>query len=96
MAKLRYVFASGSHCEALALVHSQRSYVMNHHGHRPPGREETGGMVGSVTTRAEALELCHRHQPELLITTDQLEAIKDVVRKGEESDCHVFLVDGYA
>ena len=73
MAKLRYVFASGSHCEALALVHSQRSYVMNHHGHRPPGREETGGMVGSVTTRAEALELCRRHQPELLITTDQLE-----------------------
>ena len=65
MAKLRYVFASGSHCEALALVHSQRSYVMNHHGHRPPGREETGGMVGSVTTRAEALALCRRHQPEL-------------------------------
>ena len=30
------------------------------------------------------------------LTTDQLEAIKDVVRKGEESDCHVFLVDGYA
>ena len=73
MAKLRYVFATGSHCEALAVVHSQRSYVMNHHGHRPPGREETGGMIGAVTTRAEALALCSRHQPELLITTDQLE-----------------------
>ena len=73
MARLRYVFASGSHCEALAVVHSQRSYVMNHYGHRPAGREETGGMIGAVTTRAEALELCARHQPELLITTDQLE-----------------------
>jgi NarL family two-component system response regulator LiaR len=73
MAKLRWVFASGSHLEALAVVHSQRSYVMNHHGHRPPGRDETGGMIGSVTTREEALELCARHQPELLVTSDQLE-----------------------
>ena len=30
------------------------------------------------------------------LTKDQLEAIKDVIRKGEESDGHVFLVDGYA
>ena len=73
MARLRYVFASGSHCEALAVVHSQRSYVMNHYGQRPPGREETGGMIGAVTTGAEALELCALHRPELLITTDQLE-----------------------
>ena len=73
MARLRYVFASGSHCEALAVVHSQRSYVMNHYGQRPPGSEETGAMIGAVTTGAEALELCALHRPELLITTDQLE-----------------------
>ena len=73
MARLRYVFASGSHFEALAAVYSQRSFVMNHYGRRPVGREETGGMIGAVTTKAEALELCARHQPELMITTDQLE-----------------------
>jgi DNA-binding NarL/FixJ family response regulator len=34
---------------------------------------ETGAMVGSVTTVAEALSLCASHRPQLLITTDQLE-----------------------
>lgn len=73
MSELRYVFATGSHCEALAAVHSQCSYVMRHRGSRPAGREETGGMLGSVTTAAEALALCERHQPQMLITSDQLE-----------------------
>ena len=73
MVKLRFVFATGSHCEALAAVHSQCSYVIRHRGFRPAGREETGGMLGSVTTAAEALQLCEHHSPEMLITTDQLE-----------------------
>jgi DNA-binding NarL/FixJ family response regulator len=73
MTSLRYVFATGSRTEALAAVHSQCSYVMRHHGERPAGRSETGGMLGAVTTAAEALDLCERHAPQILITTDQLE-----------------------
>jgi len=73
MADLRYVFATASHCEAMAVVHSQCCYVLRHRGLRPPGREETGAMLGAVTTAAEALELCERHQPQMLITSDQLE-----------------------
>jgi len=73
MAKLRYVFATGSRAEALSAVNSQCSFVLRHRGLRPAGREETGGMLGSVTTSAEALQLCERHDPEILITTDQLE-----------------------
>jgi two-component system nitrate/nitrite response regulator NarL len=73
MTSLRYVFATGSRTEALAVVHSQCSYVMRHHGHRPAGRAETGSMIGAVTTAAEALDLCERHALQILITTDQLE-----------------------
>lgn len=73
MSELRYVFATGSRCEAMAVVHSQCSYVMRHRGFRPAGREETGGMLGAVTTAAEALALCERYQPQMLITSDQLE-----------------------
>jgi DNA-binding NarL/FixJ family response regulator len=47
--------------------------VMRHRGHRPAGREETGRMVGSVTTKWEALELCCTREPEILITYDELE-----------------------
>lgn len=73
MAKLHYVFATGSHCEALGAVQSQCFFVMRHQGFRPPGREETGGMLGAVTTATEALQLCEEHSPQILITTDQLE-----------------------
>jgi DNA-binding NarL/FixJ family response regulator len=73
MATLRYVFATGSRAEALSAVNSQCTFVLRHQGFRPAGREETGGMLGSVTTSAEALQLCERHGPEILITTDQLE-----------------------
>ncbi len=70
---LRYVVATGSHFEAMAIVGAQCSFVMRHHGFRPPGRAETGAMVGAVTTAAEALDLCASHHPQVLITTDQLE-----------------------
>jgi len=73
MSDLPYLFATGSRVEALAMVHAQRSYVMNHHGRRQPGRSETGAMVGSVTTMAEALDLCEHQAPRVLISTDQLE-----------------------
>jgi DNA-binding NarL/FixJ family response regulator len=46
---------------------------MRHYGRRPAGREETGAMLGSVTTAAEALALCESKSPQILITTDQLE-----------------------
>jgi DNA-binding NarL/FixJ family response regulator len=46
---------------------------MRHRGQRPAGRAETGSMIGAVTTAAEALDLCERHAPQILITTDQLE-----------------------
>lgn len=73
MTNLRFVFATGSRFKAMAAVHSQCSFVMRHYGLRPVGREETGGMLGSVTTAAEALALCERHDLQILITTDQLE-----------------------
>jgi DNA-binding NarL/FixJ family response regulator len=73
LTNLRYVFATGSHFEALACVSAQCCFVMRHRGFRPAGRAETGAMVGSVTTAAEALSLCASHRPQLLITTDQLE-----------------------
>lgn len=73
MARLRFVFATGSRAEALSAVNSQCSFVLRHHGFRPAGREETGSMLGSVTTSTEALQLCERHDPEILITTDHLE-----------------------
>ena len=73
LTNLRYVFATGSHFEAMALVSAQCCFVMRHRGSRPAGRDETGALVGAVTTAAEALELCANHGPELLITTDQLE-----------------------
>lgn len=73
MTSLRFVFATGSRTEALAAVHSQCYYVMRHYAQRPAGRAETGGMLGAVTTAAEALDLCERHAPQILITTDQLE-----------------------
>jgi DNA-binding NarL/FixJ family response regulator len=73
MSELRFVFATGSHMEALAAVHSQCSYVMRHYGRRPAGRDETGGMIGAVTTAAEAMALCEQYNPQMLITTDQLE-----------------------
>jgi DNA-binding NarL/FixJ family response regulator len=60
LANLRYVFATDSHFEAMAVVSAQCCFVMRHHGCRPAGR-------------AEALELCASHGPEILITTDQLE-----------------------
>jgi two-component system secretion response regulator SsrB len=70
---LRFVFASGCVFQAMAAVHSQCGFVMRHRGHRPAGREETGRMVGSVTTKWEALELCSTREPEILITYDELE-----------------------
>lgn len=73
MSDLRYVCAMGSRSEALGWVHCQSSYVMRHRGHRPAGRAETGGLIGVVTTAKEALDLCERHTPDMLITTDQLE-----------------------
>jgi DNA-binding NarL/FixJ family response regulator len=73
MANLRFVLATGSRMEAMAVVHTQCTNVMRHLGFRPAGREETGAMIGAVTTAAEALELCDQHSPEILITTDQLE-----------------------
>ena len=73
LTNLRYVIATGSHFEAMALVSAQCCFVMRHRGSRPTGRDETGALVGAVTTAAEALELCASHGPELLITTDQLE-----------------------
>lgn len=73
LTNLRYVIATGSHFEAMALVSAQCCFVMRHRGIRPAGRDETGALVGAVTTAAEALELCASHGPELLITTDQLE-----------------------
>jgi len=73
LANLRYVFATDSHFEAMAVVSAQCCFVMRHHGCRPAGRDETGALLGAVTSAAEALELCASHGPEILITTDQLE-----------------------
>jgi DNA-binding NarL/FixJ family response regulator len=70
---LRFVFASGCVFQAMAVVHSQCGFVIRHKGHRPAGREETGRMLGSVTTKWEALELCATREPEILITYDELE-----------------------
>ncbi|MEB3276440.1 MAG: response regulator transcription factor [Cyanobacteriota bacterium] len=74
LAKLRYVFAAGNRFQAMAAVHCQCAYVLRSNGgQRPSGRQETGGLLGSVTTAAEALELCARYQPQVLITYDRLE-----------------------
>lgn len=73
LSDLRFVFASGCHFEAMTAVQAQCACVMRHRGRRPAGREETGAMVGSVTTMREALELCAGHRPQILITTEQLQ-----------------------
>jgi DNA-binding NarL/FixJ family response regulator len=73
LANLRYVFATGCHFQAMAAVQAQCGYVMRHHGRRPAGREETGAMLGAVTSRLEALELCELHRPQILISYDQLD-----------------------
>jgi len=70
---LPYVFASGCQFQAMAAVQAQCASVMRHCGRRPAGREETGAMVGAVTTMREALELCGSHTPQILITNEQLE-----------------------
>jgi two-component system secretion response regulator SsrB len=57
----------------MAAVQAQCAYVMRHRQHRPAGREETGGMLGSVTTKTEALGLCSVHKPDILITYENLE-----------------------
>jgi two-component system nitrate/nitrite response regulator NarL len=73
LTELPFVFASGCHFQAMAAVQAQCAYVMRHRGGRPTGREETGAMLGSVTTKTEALELCALHEPQILITYEQLE-----------------------
>jgi DNA-binding NarL/FixJ family response regulator len=73
LSDLRFVFATGCQFQAMAAVQAQCAYVMRHRGRRPAGREETGAMVGSVTTMREALELCGSHNPQILITYEQLE-----------------------
>jgi hypothetical protein len=45
LANLRYVFATDSHFEAMAVVSAQCCFVMRHHGCRPAGRDETGARV---------------------------------------------------
>ena len=73
LCELPFVFATGCQFHAMAAVQAQCAYVMRHRGRRPAGREETGALVGSVTTMREALELCGSHTPQILITTEQLE-----------------------
>ena len=70
---LSFVFATGCQFQAMAAVQAQCAYVMRQRGLRPAGGEETGAMVGSVTTMREALELCGSHNPKILITYEQLE-----------------------
>jgi len=73
LSKLSFVFATGCHFQAMAAVQAQCAYVMRQEGFRPAGREETGAMLGSVTTKTEALKLCAEHKPQILITYEQLE-----------------------
>lgn len=73
LCNLPFVFATGCHFQAMAAVQAQCAYVMRHRDQRPAGSEETGAMVGSVTTKTEALELCASHSPRILITYEQLE-----------------------
>jgi DNA-binding NarL/FixJ family response regulator len=73
LSELPFVFATGCHFQAMAAVQAQCAYVMRHRGMRPAGREETGAMVGAVTTKTEALELCETGKPAILITYEQLE-----------------------
>jgi DNA-binding NarL/FixJ family response regulator len=73
LSELPFVFATGCHFQAMAAVQAQCAYVMRNKGYRPGGREETGAMVGAVTTKAEALELCASQNPKILITYEQLE-----------------------
>ena len=73
LSELSFVFATGCHFQAMSAVQAQCAYVMRHRGQRPAGREETGAMVGSVTTMREALDLCDKHAPQILITYEQLE-----------------------
>jgi DNA-binding NarL/FixJ family response regulator len=72
LSELSFVFATGCHFQAMAAVQAQCAYVMRHKGYRPAGREETGAMLGSVTTKTEALDLCAEHTPQILITYEQL------------------------
>lgn len=83
ISELRFVFATYCHFQAMAAVHSQCGYVMRHRGQRPAGREETGAMLGAVTTMAEALALCESHKPDILITCDQLEDADGLELVGE-------------
>ncbi len=70
LTNLCFVLASGCHFQAMAMVQSQCGFVLRHRGRRPAGREETGGTVGAVTAKWEALELCATRDPEILITCD--------------------------
>jgi DNA-binding NarL/FixJ family response regulator len=72
LSQLDFVFATHCHFQAMAAVQAQCAYVMRLHGRRPAGRDETGAMVGAVTTKAEALELCASRKPRILITYEQL------------------------
>ena len=74
LTNLRYVIATGSHFEAMALVSAQCCFVMRHRGSRPTGRDETGALVGAVTTDqledGDGLELvsqAHQRWPNLPI-----------------------------
>jgi hypothetical protein len=71
LSELSFVFATGCHFQAMAAVQAQCAYVMRHKGYRPAGREETGAMLGSVTTKTEALDFCAEHTPQILITYEQ-------------------------
>lgn len=96
LSDLRWIFASGCHFQAMAAVQAQCAYVMREKGFRPAGREETGGLLGSVTTKREALELCADHNPQVLITYDQLEDADglDLVREARQRwpDLKILLV----
>lgn len=86
LSKLSFVFATGCHFQAMAAVQAQCAYVMRQEGYRPAGREETGAMLGSVTTKVEALELCAKYNPLILITYEQLEDADglDLVREARQ------------
>jgi DNA-binding NarL/FixJ family response regulator len=96
LSDLRWIFASGCHFQAMAAVQAQCAFVMREKGFRPAGREETGGLLGSVTTKREALELCADHNPQVLITYDQLEDADglDLVREARQRwpDLKILLV----